>query len=74
MFVVAGAMGRAILDPDDPLARARPLDDRAFALDHLETKLLRLPALMQTPSGRRRAEERADWLRGYRDRLLREMG
>ena len=74
MFVVAGAMGRAILDPDDPMAEARPLDDRAFALDHLETKLLRLPALMQTPSGRRLAEERADWLRGYRDRLLREMG
>ena len=74
MFVVAGAMGRAIADPDDPLARNRPLDDRAFALDHLETKLFRLPALMQTAAGRALAEERADWLRGFRDRLLHEMG
>lgn len=74
MFVVAGAMGRAIADPDDPLAQARPLDDRAFALDHLETKLFRLPALMQTAAGRRLAEERADWLRGFRDQLLHEMG
>ena len=74
MFVVAGAMGRAIADPDDPLARNRPLDDRAFALDHLETKLFRLPARMQTAAGRALAEERADWLRGFRDRLLREMG
>ena len=74
MFVVAGAMGRAIADPQDPLAQRRPLDDRAFALDHLETKLFRLPAQMQTAAGRALAEERAEWLRGFRAQLLREMG
>jgi uncharacterized protein len=73
MFAVAGSMGTALLDPDDPLARARPLDDRAFALDHLETKLLTLPATMQTEAGRAMAEERAEWMYAFRSRLLREL-
>ena len=73
MFAVAGAMGAALFDPDDPLARARPLDDRRFSLDHLETKLLTLPRTMQTDAGRQMAEERAEWMRAFRSRLLREI-
>jgi uncharacterized protein len=73
MFAVAGALGSALFDPDDPLARARPLDDRAFSLDHLETKLLTLPGTMQTEAGRAMAEERAEWMRAFRSRLLREL-
>ena len=73
MFAVAGALGSALFDPDDPLGRARPLNDRAFSLDHLETKLLTLPGTMQTETGRAMAEERADWMRAFRSRLLREL-
>ena len=73
MFAVAGAMGAALFDPDDPLALARPLDDRRFSLDHLETKLLTLPQTMQTDTGRQMAEERAEWMRAFRSRLLREI-
>lgn len=73
MFYVAGAMGGQLFDPEDPLARRRPLDDRRFALDHLETKLFKLPATMQTASGRAMAEAAAEWMASFRTRLLAEM-
>lgn len=74
MFAVSGLMGGQIYDPDDPLAQHRPLDDRAFALDHLEVKLFPIVATMQTATGRDMAEERADWVAAFRTRLLREIG
>lgn len=73
MFAVAGRAGTALFNPDDPLALSRPLDDRRFSLDHLETKLLTLPQTMQTEAGRQIAEERADWMCAFRSRLLREL-
>ena len=74
MFAVSGALGRALFDPADPLARSRSLDDRAFALDHLEVKLFPVAATMRTATGRRIAAERADWMEGFRSRLLAEIG
>lgn len=74
MFLVAGATGGAMADAADPMALHRPLDDRAFALDHMQTKLLRLPDTMQTRMGRALAEERAEWMMSFRSRLLIEMG
>lgn len=74
MFHVAGALGGQLFDSNDPMALHRPLDDRRFALDHLETKLLGLPATMQTAPGRAMAESRADWLMSFRTRLLTELG
>jgi uncharacterized protein len=73
MFVIAGQMGGGMVDPDDPMALRRPLDDRRFALDHLQTKLLKLPEMMQTRMGRILAEERAEWTMSFRTRLLAEM-
>ncbi len=74
MFAVSGALGRALFHPDDPLGLHRPLDDRAYALDHLEVKLFRIAQTMQTPTGRAMAEERAEWMSSFRSRLLREIG
>lgn len=74
MFLVAGQSGAALACLDDPMALHRPLDDRRFALDHLEVKLLRLPATMQTATGRALAEERAEWMMSFRTRMLAEMG
>ncbi len=74
MFHVAGATGGQLFDSDDPMALHRALDDRRYALDHMETKLLRLPATMQTAPGRAMAEARADWLMSFRTRLLAELG
>lgn len=74
MFLISGRMGGGIVDMDDPMALHRPLDDKRFALDHLEVKLLGLPATMQTRAGRLMAEERAEWMMSFRTRLLSEIG
>lgn len=66
MFATAGAMGAALFHPDDPFHDAdRPLDDRAFSLDHVDAKLLRLPETMQTAAGRAEAARRADVIRRF---------
>ena len=66
LFATAGAMGSALVHPDDPFAETgRPLDDRRWAVDHIETKLLRLPETMQTAAGRREAERRAGVVRQF---------
>lgn len=74
MFLISGRMGGGIVDMDDPMALRRPLDDKRFALDHIEVKLLRLPETMQTRAGRLMAEERAEWMMSFRTRLLSEIG
>jgi uncharacterized protein len=73
MFAVSGGLGRALYDPEDPMALNRALDDKAFALDHLETKLFGLALTMQTETGRAIAEERAEWMHSFRTRLLSEI-
>lgn len=48
VFAVSGALGVALFDGEDPFAQHRPLDDKRYALDHFQTKLLKLPHTMQT--------------------------
>lgn len=74
LWVTGATLGGQLYHPDDPLGVSRELDDRAWGLDHIERKLLRLPALMQTEAGRVEAERRAEFVRQYRDELLREIG
>lgn len=72
MFYTAGQMNSALAHPDDPLAAARPLDDRAYALDHIEAKLARLPGMMQTGAGRVLGEERVRQLASFREQFAAE--
>lgn len=58
-FYVAGLLHSHMFHADDPLAQNRPLDDKAYALDHFQVKLLKLPAQMNTESGKKLAETRA---------------
>ena len=74
MFMVTGQMGGGLFDAADPMALHRPLDDRRFALDHLEVKLFGLVDTMQTATGRAIAAERAEWMHSFRKRLLSEIG
>lgn len=81
LFATAGAMGSSLTHPDDPFADppatggpARPLDDTRWALDHVEAKLLRLPATMQTDVGRAEAERRAETVRAFVASLRAEIG
>jgi uncharacterized protein len=74
LWVTGAALGGQLYAPDDPAGLRRELDDRAFGLDHIERKLLRLPGTMSTASGRAEAERRAAVVRVYRDEFLRELG
>lgn len=70
---VGGALGRALFDPADPWAQARPLDDGVYSLDHFFTKLLRLPGSFHTPVGRAEAGRRAGVMRAFLRDLGREL-
>ena len=73
VFYTAGVLRQKMFDPQDPEARHRELDDRRFALDHFELKLLRLADTMQTDAGRAMAQRNADYLRAFAAKLLREL-
>ncbi|MGY8525564.1 HD domain-containing protein [Paracidovorax citrulli] len=72
LFYTAGRMGSALAHPHDPLGNGRQLDDRAYALDHIEVKLAKLPSSMQTAAARRLGEAQVEWLRGFRDTFVGE--
>jgi uncharacterized protein len=55
------------------LGAKRELDDKRYALDHIELKLLKLPATMNTVSGRKLAEKEAAFVVAFRQKLLEEI-
>ena len=67
-------MGARYFADDDPFARERPLDERAFSVDHFSTKLLGLPATMLTDVGRAEATRRAAFLEMTLAQLASELG
>ena len=74
VFYTAGQLGQQLFDETDPLASARDLDDQVYALDHFSVKLLKLPALMNTSTGRRLAEENAAYLIHFIKKISAEIG
>ncbi len=66
-------MGGSMYDPDNPAGLGREPDDRRWAFDHIERKLLRLADLMNTAFARAEAERRTTFIRLYRDEFLREL-
>ena len=73
VFYTSGRMQRAMFDPVDPLAKHRPFDDLAFALDHFFVKLYRVADSMQTQAGRTMAQARRRLLERYVHDLLEEL-
>lgn len=73
VFSVAGSLGFSLFDPEDPFADQRPLDDRRFALDHFQNKLLGLPATMQTERGRELARHNARYLVAFMAKISAEL-
>ena len=74
LFYTGGRMGSSLYDPADPKAERRPLDDRAFALEHFPAKLFKLADGFQTATGRHLAEERHRRLVIFYDLMLEEIG
>lgn len=73
VFAVSGALGVALFDAEDPFAQRRVLNDKQFALDHFQTKLLKLPETMQTARGRELAQYNAAFLVTWMAKLSAEL-
>lgn len=74
VFATGARMEALALDPIDPWAKRRPLDDQAFTIDHFFTKLLRLPESLLTAAGRAEARRRAELLEDFLEALEIELG
>ncbi|WP_038491304.1 HD domain-containing protein [Janthinobacterium agaricidamnosum] len=72
LFYTAGRMGSSLAHDTDPMALHRELDDRAYALDHIENKLAKLPGKMQTEAGKALAQARLSLLTSFRDSFINE--
>ena len=72
-FAVSGALGRPIYDPADPFAEQRSLNDKEFAIDHWPQKLLRLPQLMNTETGKALAVERLTLMQNFLKQFANEL-
>lgn len=72
-FYVAGRMNSSLFHPIDPLAKARDRDDKAFALDHFETKLFRIAETLHTPTAQEIAAGRVAVMRQFVSNLLAEI-
>ncbi|WP_458792165.1 HD domain-containing protein [Yoonia sp. MH D7] len=72
-FATTGVLGGALFHGGDPFGTARPLNEKAYAVDHFKVKLLGLPATMQTKTGRMLAQDRANVLRDFLDQLASEL-
>jgi uncharacterized protein len=72
-IAVGAALGRPVYEPDDPFCRAREPDERGASVDHFYAKLLKLAGSMQTAAGRREAERRTAFLRGFLAQLESEI-
>jgi len=73
VWYTAGQLNQPLFDTDDPLAERRLPDDQRYSLDHFQVKLLKLPAMMNTATGRRLAEGHAAYLREFLARIDREI-
>ncbi len=72
-FMISGQMQTPLYDAADPFAHNRPLDDRAYALDHWEQKLLGLADTLCTQSAKTIAAERVAFMRLYLAQLGKEI-
>ncbi|MEL7165380.1 MAG: HD domain-containing protein [Pseudomonadota bacterium] len=71
-FNVSGQMGIGLVHGADPLAEARDLDDRAYALDHFAVKLWQVAEGMNTAPARDMAAVRVARMRRYVADLVEE--
>lgn len=72
-FYTAGMLHTQMFHPTDPLARQRSLDDKLYALDHFQVKLLQLPRLMNTQAGKQLAEKHAAILTQFMESMVQEV-
>lgn len=74
VFAVSGSLNRPLWHPTDPFADDRTANDTEWALDHFEVKLMRLPDMMTTQTGKEIAGSRAKRMREFLAMLHEELG
>ncbi|MFD2176347.1 HD domain-containing protein [Veronia pacifica] len=70
---VGTVLQRPLYQPLDPLCEKRDADDSQYTLDHFYTKLLSLPATMQTDTAREEAQRRCQFMRTYLSQFKEEV-
>jgi len=74
MFSVSGSEKRAFYKADDPFCRSsRKPDDSEWALDHFQTKLLKLKDLMHTKTAKKIAQQRTRFMLLFIRQLQKEI-
>lgn len=73
-FYVAGRMGSALYDVDNPTALGREYQDNRYAIEHFQTKLLKLASGFQTHEGSRQAALRHRRLEQFLSDFMQEIG
>lgn len=73
-FYVSGRMGSALYDFENPAAWGREYQDKAYAVEHFHTKLLRLASGIKTAEGARLAAERHARLEVFLADFMDEIG
>jgi uncharacterized protein len=73
-FATAADMKSAFYEQNEPFAVTRALDDKSYAVDHFEKKLLLLQERMHTAPAREEAARRTEFLRTYLKELRAEIG
>lgn len=66
-------LGAKFYHPNDPFAETRELDDKAYSIDHIFKKLLKLESLMNTEPARIEAKRRTEFLESYLKELQSEI-
>jgi uncharacterized protein len=74
LFHVSGNMKSRILCDDDPLCLYRRPQDSNYAVDHVFTKLVKIPDQMNTEYGREIAQARLRTVLDFAENLAREAG
>ncbi|MEN5223680.1 HD domain-containing protein [Pseudomonas asiatica] len=73
-FYVSGRMGSALYDFENPTAWGREYQDKAYAVEHFHTKLLKLASGFKTAEGARLAAERHARLEVFLADFMDEIG
>ncbi|ORT52799.1 phosphohydrolase [Vibrio sp. qd031] len=70
---VSSGFGASLYHGDDPYGEHRDLDDKAYAIDHFQTKLFKLADLLHTNAAKREAKSRIQFMEHFLEQLNSEM-
>ncbi|MGZ3786944.1 MAG: HD domain-containing protein [Bacteriovorax sp.] len=74
LFSISTQLNRPFYFYEDPFAEKRDLDDKQFAIDHIEIKLKKVVGMMNTPSAKAEALKRFQFIENYLMQLRSEIG